>query len=37
MEGSVNMARDFSGWLSGFRDSIANYNYYIDFKRSIAM
>ena len=31
------MARDFSGWLSGFRDSIANYNYYIDFKRSIAM
>lgn len=27
------MARDFSGWLSGFRDSIANYNYYIDFEK----
>ena len=33
MEGGVNMARDFSGWLSGFRDSIANYNYYIDFEK----
>lgn len=27
------MARDFSTWLSGFRDSIANYGYYIDFAK----
>ncbi len=25
------MARDFNEWLSGFRDSIANYKYYVDF------
>ncbi|NLL63120.1 MAG: restriction endonuclease [Ruminococcaceae bacterium] len=25
--------RDFNEWLSGFRDSIANYNYYIDFEK----
>ena len=25
------MDRDFNFWLSGFRDSIANYGYYIDF------
>lgn len=25
--------RDFSEWLSGFRDSIANYGYYIDFDK----
>lgn len=25
------MARDFLTWLSGFRDSIADYSYYIDF------
>lgn len=27
------MARDFSAWLSGFRDSIADYGYYIDFAK----
>lgn len=27
------MNRDFSTWLSGFRDSIADYGYYIDFKK----
>ncbi len=27
------MARDFNNWLSGFRDSIADYGYYIDFKK----
>ncbi len=27
------MERDFNLWLSGFRDSIADYNYYIDFKK----
>lgn len=27
------MARDFNEWLSGFRDSIADYGYYIDFKK----
>ncbi|MDE7322076.1 MAG: type II restriction endonuclease [Lachnospiraceae bacterium] len=27
------MARDFTSWLSGFRDSIADYGYYIDFKK----
>ena len=25
--------RDFSKWLSGFRDSIADYGYYIDFEK----
>ena len=25
--------RDFSKWLSGFRDSIADYGYYIDFDK----
>lgn len=25
--------RNFSDWLSSFRDSIANYNYYIDFEK----
>lgn len=25
--------RDFKSWLSGFRDSIANYGYYIDFEK----
>lgn len=25
--------RDFNAWLSGFRDSIANYGYYIDFEK----
>lgn len=27
------MARDFSDWLSSFRDSIADYGYYIDFAK----
>lgn len=27
------MSRDFSAWLSGFRDSIADYGYYIDFEK----
>ncbi len=27
------MSRDFNSWLSGFRDSIADYGYYIDFKK----
>lgn len=27
------MARDFTAWLSGFRDSIADYGYYIDFDK----
>lgn len=27
------MPRDFSTWLSGFRDSIADYGYYIDFEK----
>lgn len=25
--------RNFNEWLSGFRDSIADYRYYIDFKK----
>ena len=25
--------RDFNIWLSGFRDSIADYEYYIDFEK----
>ena len=27
------MARNFSEWLSGFRDSIADYGYYTDFEK----
>ena len=27
------MKRDFSTWLSGFRDSIADSGYYIDFDK----
>lgn len=27
------MKRNFNTWLSGFRDSIANYSYYIDFEK----
>ena len=27
------MNRDFNAWLSGFRDSIASYGYYIDFEK----
>ena len=27
------MSRDFNVWLSGFRDSIADYGYYIDFEK----
>ena len=27
------MSRDFNDWLSGFRDSIADYGYYIDFEK----
>lgn len=27
------MNRNFNDWLSGFRDSIANYGYYIDFEK----
>ena len=27
------MSRDFNAWLSGFRDRIANYGYYIDFEK----
>ena len=34
MEEGVNMSnRDFNAWLSGFRDSIADYGYYIDFEK----
>lgn len=29
--------RNFSEWLLGFRDSIADYGYYIDLIRSIGM
>lgn len=25
--------RDFNEWLAGFRDSISNYGYYIDFEK----
>ena len=28
------MARNFDEWLSAFRESIANYEYYIDFRKS---
>lgn len=27
------MARNFDEWLSAFRESIANYEYYIDFRK----
>lgn len=27
------MSRDFNAWLSGFRNSIADYGYYIDFQK----
>jgi len=27
------MSRDFNAWMSGFRDSIADYGYYIDFEK----
>ena len=27
------MSRDFNVWLSGFRDSIADYGYYKDFEQ----
>ncbi len=27
------MKRDFNTWMSGFRESIASYNYYIDFRK----
>lgn len=27
------MSRDFNTWLAGFRDSIADYDYYIDFEK----
>ena len=27
------MKRDFNKWISGFRDSIADYGYYIDFEK----
>lgn len=27
------MRRNFNEWLSGFRDSIADYGYYIDFDK----
>ena len=34
MEEGVNMSnRDFNAWLSSFRDSIADYGYYIDFEK----
>ena len=28
-----NMVRDFNIWLSQFRDSIANYDYYVNFEK----
>lgn len=32
--GRFNMSdRDFNNWLSSFRDSIADYGYYIDFEK----
>ena len=33
MRGRGNLARHFSEWLSGFRDSIADYGYYTDFEK----
>lgn len=29
--------RDFITWLSGFRDSITDYGYYVDFKKYAAI
>ena len=29
----ANMSRVFSEWLNGFRESIASYDYYIDFNK----
>ena len=31
------MKRNFDEWLGKFRDSIANYEYYIDFERYTGM
>ena len=31
--GGIEKMRDFNTWLSGFRDSIADYGYYIDFEK----
>ena len=33
MKGKRKMKRNFNTWLSGFRDSIADYGYYIDFEK----
>ncbi len=33
MKGNEKMKRGFTDWLSGFRDSIADYSYYIDFEK----
>lgn len=33
MKGKRTMKRDFNAWLSGFRDSISDYGYYIDFEK----
>lgn len=33
MKGKREMKRNFNTWLSGFRDSIADYGYYIDFEK----
>lgn len=30
-----NMTRDFNEWLSKFKESISDYNYYVDFKKYI--
>ena len=31
--GENDMVRDFNDWLAGFRDSISDYGYYIDFEK----
>lgn len=33
MKGNSKMKRNFNEWLDGFRDSIADYGYYIDFEK----
>lgn len=33
MKGNSRMKRNFNVWLAGFRDSIADYGYYIDFEK----
>lgn len=33
VKGDCMSNRDFNAWLSGFRDSIADYGYYIDFEK----